>query len=67
MQISDIQKVKLDPIGQGAEITLADDEGYDVMTLKLSKDDIWQIVDFAHHSLSYGAQLKEERKLGIKR
>jgi len=52
MQISDIQKVKLNPISEGVEITLADDDGYDVMTIKLSKTDIWQIDEFVKREMS---------------
>lgn len=60
MQISDIQKTKLDSLSDGVEVTFADDEGYDFMTVKLSNNDVWQLVEYAKRELSYAAQLKKK-------
>jgi hypothetical protein len=56
--ISDIQKTKDDKV----EITLCTfPSGDDFMKITLTKEQAWEIADFCHSHLSYGAKLKEEK------
>ena len=59
MEIIDIQKVK-QGISEKFEITFDDGEGYEGVKIIISKNDMWQIVDYCHTELSYGAQLKKK-------
>lgn len=69
MEISDIQRTDKKSIGfTKVEITFCDEETYeDVMTLKLSKDAIWQIVKWAQHNISYATELCENPNHNINR
>lgn len=62
LNISDIQEKKIG-IDECVEITFCNDEtADDVMKLTLPRDVIWQIHDFAQSNLSYGAQLKKQKR-----
>ena len=66
MQISDIQKA-MNPMTKGAVVTFADDEGYDFMQITISKNDLWQLHDFTSREFSNATQLREDKKLGIRK
>lgn len=57
IEISDIQFF---PNGQ-VEITFQDVNGEDFLTIKISKEDCWDIHKFCKEKLSYYAQTKEKR------
>lgn len=59
MQIADIEHVRA-VLDEHALVTFADDEGKDIIKIKISKNDIWQLVDFARDNMSYAAQLKRK-------
>ena len=62
MEIIDIQEIKQE-ITVKFEITLANDEGYEVARIIIDKDSMWQIAKYCQTELSYEAQLKKERSL----
>ena len=59
MQIVDIQPIE--GIREEFELTFADDEGYDFLVIKLSKNDMQYIVEYYRDNLGYGAQLKKKK------
>lgn len=62
MEISDIQEIKQD-FKQMFEITFADEStGDDCAKIILSKSDMQQIGKYCQNELSYGAQLRKEKK-----
>jgi len=51
MQISNIVK-KTQNLEKSAIVTFADNEGYDFLTITISKDDMWQIARFVMEEMS---------------
>ena len=65
MEIIDIQPIK-QGISEKFEITFGNDVGYDIAKITISKEDMWQIAEYCHDKLSYGAQLRK-KALDLKR
>jgi uncharacterized GH25 family protein len=58
MQISNIVK-KTQNLEKSAIVTFADNEGYDFLTITISKDDMWQIARFVMEEMSWTKELKK--------
>lgn len=61
LEISDIQKQKGELWEHVAEITFCLQTGEDVMKLTLSKNAMWEIVNFCKREMSYATELKQNK------
>lgn len=60
MEIIDIQELKQETSVK-FEITLANDEGWEVAKIILDRDSMWQIAKYCQSELSYGAELRKKK------
>lgn len=58
MEIIDIQEIKQETSTK-FEITLANDEGWEIAKIILDRNSMWQIAKYCQEELSYGSQLKK--------